>query len=344
MTKAIVIHAQKDLRVEELPVPKPDSGEIEIAIRAGGICGSDLHYYLHGGFGTVRLREPMILGHEIAGEVIATGPDVKAFRRGDRVAVSPSRPCTECSECQAGRQNHCFNMRFYGSAMPMPHIQGAFRQRLVVSQTQCHRIDDTVSFNQAAFAEPLSVVLHAIRRAGNLFGKRVLVTGCGPIGLLCILAAKRAGAGEIVATDISRNMCERATSCGADQAINVLKEQHKLEEYAGGKGTFDVAFEASGSPAAMGPALAAIRPQGVLVQLGLGGEISIPVNLVVSREIEIRGSFRFHAEFAQAVQLINQREIDVDSLLSHRFAIDDAVAAFEQASDRNSAIKVQIEF
>ncbi len=342
--RALVIHAAKDLRIEDVSVTPPGPHEVEIAIRAGGICGSDLHYFQHGGFGSVRLREPMILGHEIAGEIVATGAEVKHLAPGDRVAVSPSRPCMKCSQCLAGRQNHCLDMRFYGSAMPMPHIQGAFRERLIANADQCHRIADGVTFNQAAFAEPLSVVLHAVNRTGSLFGNRVLITGCGPIGLLAVLAVKRTGASEIVATDITSTALQRAAQCGADRVINVACHPQELEDFSEGKGYFDVVIEASGSPAALASAMGTVRPRGILVQLGLGGDMAIPINLLVSREIDMRGSFRFHEEFAQAVQLINRGEIDVASLLSHRFRLDEALTAFETASDRNAAVKVHIEF
>ena len=172
--KAIVIHAARDLRVEEREVEAVGAGQVEIAVEAGGICGSDLHYFNHGGFGTIRVREPMILGHEVAGTVKALGTAVSGLAVGDRVAVSPSRPCNACEYCLKGQQNHCLNMRFYGSAMPMPHIQGAFRQRLVAEAWQCHKVVDGVSINEAAFAEPFAVVLHAVNRAGSLLGKRVL--------------------------------------------------------------------------------------------------------------------------------------------------------------------------
>jgi L-idonate 5-dehydrogenase len=129
--KAIVIHAAKDLRIEERTAEAAGPGQVEIALEAGGICGSDLHYFNHGGFGTVRLKEPMILGHEVAGRVTALGAGVSSLAVGDRVAVSPSRPCNTCHYCLKGQQNQCLNMRFYGSAMPFPHIQGAFRQSLV---------------------------------------------------------------------------------------------------------------------------------------------------------------------------------------------------------------------
>ncbi|MBT8424859.1 MAG: alcohol dehydrogenase catalytic domain-containing protein, partial [Silicimonas sp.] len=170
--KTITAHAAKDLRLEDHPDPEPGPGQVLVRMQAGGICGSDLHYYNHGGFGTVRLKQPMILGHEVAGRVAALGDGVENLTEGQLVAVSPSRPCGDCAYCAEGRQNHCLDMRFYGSAMPFPHIQGAFREMLVADAAQCVPADG-LSAAQAAMAEPLSVVLHAANRAGPIAGKRV---------------------------------------------------------------------------------------------------------------------------------------------------------------------------
>jgi L-idonate 5-dehydrogenase len=342
--KSIVIHAAKDLRIEQSEPGTPGPGQVEVAIEAGGICGSDLHYYNHGGFGAVRLREPMILGHEVAGRIKALGTGVSTLAVGDRVAVSPSRPCQVCQYCQLGLQNQCLNMRFYGSAMPMPHIQGAFRQRLIAESWQCHKVKNDVSANEAAFAEPLAVTLHAVNRAGSLLGKRVLVTGCGPIGALCILAARVHGAREIVATDVMDAVLEKAAAVGADRTINVATDGDALAAYNVNKGTFDVVFEASGNERAVRAGLDVLKPRGVFVQLGLGGDIAIPQNVVVAKEIEMRGTFRFHDEFALAVDLINHRRLDVTPLLTGIYALEDAVAAFEIAGDRSTSMKVQIGF
>ncbi|PZM10559.1 L-idonate 5-dehydrogenase [Rhizobium tubonense] len=342
--KAIVIHAAKDLRIEERDAEIAGSGQVEVAIEVGGICGSDLHYYNHGGFGAIRLREPMILGHEVAGTVKAVGVGVGGLAVGDRVAVSPSRPCNHCQYCLRGQQNHCLNMRFYGSAMPMPHIQGAFRQRLVAESWQCHRVVEGISIHEAAFAEPFAVTLHAVNRAGSLLGKRVLVTGCGPIGALAIIAARAHGAREIVATDVVDRVLELARIVGADRTINVAAHPEELAAYGANKGTFDVMFEASGNERAVRTGLEALAPRAVLVQLGLGGDIAIPQNMIVSKEIEMRGTFRFHGEFALAVDLINQRRVDLKPLLTGVFALEDTVAAFEAANDRSKSMKVQIAF
>ncbi|MER8594843.1 L-idonate 5-dehydrogenase [Mesorhizobium sp. M1182] len=342
--KSIVIHAAKDLRIEETDPGSPGAGQVEIAVEAGGICGSDLHYYNHGGFGAIRLREPMILGHEVAGTVRALGDGISPLAVGDRVAISPSRACNACRYCLQGMQNQCLDMRFYGSAMPMPHIQGAFRQRLIAEAWQCHRIADHISINEAAFAEPFAVTLHAMNRAGSLLGKRVLVTGCGPIGALCILAARAHGAREIVATDVMEGVLAKALEIGADRTINVATNSEELAAYNVDKGSFDVMFEASGNERAVRAGLDVLKPRGVLVQLGLGGDLSIPQNLVVAKEIEMRGTFRFHEEFGIAVDLINRRRVDVKPLLTGIYPLDEAVAAFDIAGDRNKSMKVQIAF
>jgi L-idonate 5-dehydrogenase len=342
--KAIVIHAARDLRLEDRPLETAGAGQVEITLEAGGICGSDLHYFNHGGFGAVRLREPMILGHEVAGRVTSLGAGVSGLAVGDRVAVSPSRPCNSCLYCLKGQQNQCLNMRFYGSAMPFPHIQGAFRQQLIAEAWQCHRIEEGVSIHEAAMAEPFAVCLHAVNRAGSLLGKRVLVTGCGPIGSLAIIAARAHGAREIVATDVADGVLALAAKIGADRTINVAERPEDLAAYGADKGTFDVMFEASGNERAVRAGLEALAPRGVLVQLGLGGDISLPQNMVVSKEIEIRGAFRFHEEFGLAVDLINKKRVDLKPLLTDVLPLQDAQRAFELANDRSRSMKVQIAF
>lgn len=341
--KALYAHAAHDLRLEDCDAETPGPGEVAIRMRRGGICGSDLHYYAHGGFGAVRLREPMILGHEVAGEVIGLGDGVTDLEPGDLVAVSPSRPCRQCQECLRGLPNHCLNMRFYGSAMPFPHIQGAFREILVADAAQCVKADGLTAA-QAAMAEPLSVCLHAVRNAGEMLGRRILVTGCGPIGVFTILAARRAGAGEIIATDIADAVLEFAKSAGADVVLNTKSDPEALSPYQQGKGSSDVHFECSGAEPALAAGVAALRPRGVLVQLGLSGDMTVPMMQVTAKELSLRGSFRFHEEFAIAVDLMRKGLIDVAPLITHSYPLAEFETAFATASDRSKAMKVQLEF
>jgi L-idonate 5-dehydrogenase len=341
--RAIVIHAAQDLRIEDSPVETPGPGQIGLRLATGGVCGSDLHYYNHGGFGAVRLREPMILGHEVSAFVETLGPGVSGFTPGQLVAVSPSRPCGGCKFCLEGLPNQCLNMRFYGSAMPFPHIQGAFRESLVADVSQC--VDASgLTAGEAAMAEPLAVTLHATTRAGGMLGKRVLVTGCGPIGVLSILAARRAGAAEIVATDLSDFTLGLAAQVGADQVINTGREPEALAAYGVDKGYFDVLYECTGVAAALAGGIAALRPRGVILQLGLGGDMSLPMMAITAKELELRGSFRFHPEFAVGVGLMQKGLIDVKPLITQTVRLADAETAFRLASDRSQAMKAQIEF
>jgi L-idonate 5-dehydrogenase len=342
--RAIVAHAAKDLRVEDVSTPEVGPREIRVRVASGGICGSDLHYFNHGGFGIVRLREPMILGHEISGIVEAVGAETNRIRSGDRVAVSPSRPCNACKFCLEGRQNHCLDMRFYGSAMRFPHVQGAFREQLVCDEVQAHVVADGISLGEAAMAEPLAVCLHAARRAGPLLGKKVLVTGSGPIGALCVIAARRAGAAEIVVTDIADGALRFARAVGADITLNTSAQPDALAPHAADKGAFDAMFEASGNELALRGGLDVVRPGGVIVQLGLGGEMKLPVNAIVAKEIELRGTFRFHEEFALAVTLIGKGLVDVKPLISATLPFVAATEAFRLAMDRGQSMKVQLAF
>lgn len=342
--RTIVIHSAHDLRIEEAEVSDISAGQVQITMAAGGICGSDLHYYNHGGIGdTIRLKQPMILGHEVSGYVSAIANDVVSLAVGDLVAVSPSRPCGHCQFCHMGQHNHCENMRFYGSAMPFPHIQGAFREVLVADETQCVKADGLTP-GEAAMAEPLSVCLHAVRRAGEMVGKRVLITGSGPIGTLSLIAARAAGATEIVVTDLVDAALEYALKIGADNTINIGKDSDGLKQYQAGKGYFDVLFECSGAAPALASGIAATRPRGVVMQLGLGGDMMVPVQALTAKELDLRGSFRFHEEFATAVQMMQLGQIDVKPLISHTFALEQATEAFEVAGDRNKAMKAQIRF
>ncbi len=341
--KAAIIHAPHDLRIEEAEVQAVGPRDVMVRIRAGGICGSDLHYYQHGGFGTVRIRHPMILGHEIAGEVTQVGAEVTRVRPGDRVAVNPSQACGRCKFCLAGQANQCLDMQFYGSAMRMPHVHGGFREVLVCTEAQAVPVPPTVPLQTAAFAEPLAVCLHAVRQAGSLLGKRVLVTGTGPIGALAIVVARHAGAQEVVATDIIDAPLAIARRIGADTALNTRADPEALSRFKADKGYFDTVIEASGSAIALAAALEATRPGGVIVQLGIsGGEMTLPINMLVAKEISLRGTFRFHEEFEWAVGFLATGAINVSALLTEVVPLAEAVRAFELAGDKGRAMKVQL--
>jgi L-idonate 5-dehydrogenase len=239
--------------------------------------------------------------------------------------------------------NQCLNMRFYGSAMPMPHIQGGFREILICDAVQCERAE-RADLAELAMAEPFAVALHALSRAPSLLGQSVLVTGFGPIGALVAVAARFHGAAEIVVTDVVDEPLAYAGRLGLDRAINVAREPEALEPYKRDKGHFGVMIECSGNERALRSGLEVVRPRGTIVQLGLGGELALPQNVVVAKEVAIVGSFRFHDEFAVAARLIDQGKVDLAPLLTGTFGIEEARLAFETAGDRSCAMKVQLAF
>ncbi len=346
-TRVARLYGAHDLRVEQQEVSPPGPGEVLLRMAAGGICGSDLHYYQHGGFGPVRVREPIISGHEASGRVEQAGAGVD-LAPGTLVAVNPSQPCGACEYCRKSLPIHCLEMRFIGSAMRLPHEQGMFRDLLVVPARQVHALADGVTEAEAACAEPLAVCLHAVAQAqellGDLSGLRVMVTGAGPIGLLVLAALRHAGASDIIVTDLTDAALERAQAMGASQVINVGADAAALEPLQQGKGQVDLIFDCSAAGPALRSAFAAIRPRGTLIQVGVTGDMTIPLNALVGKEITWRGSQRFHPEFAQAARLIGSRAIDLRPIISHSLPLERAREAFELAGDRSVACKVQLTF
>ncbi len=341
--KSAMLFGAKDLRLVDLPEPAPlAAGQVKVRFGAGGICGSDLSYYAKFKVGDFDVREPIVLGHEVAGEVADVAPDVTHLKAGDRVAINPNQPCRVCRTCMAGQGNLCLQMNFYGSAAVFPHIQGVFREYLVCTASQCFKVPDSLDFRVAAMAEPLAVAMHAVRRAGSLLGKHVLITGCGPIGSLIMLVAKRAGAASITVTDLADAALQRALKMGADYAVNSVTQKDLVESWSANKGTFDITLECSGSPAGITTAIVATQSGGRLVQVGMTGEMAFPISRLMSREVDFIGAFRFDQEYAWAVRELATGAIDVAPLLTHHFKLEDANEAFAIAADRSQSMKVHL--
>lgn len=346
--RIVRLHGQDDLRLETEPLAQPGPGEVRVAVRAGGICGSDLHYWLEGGIGTIRVREPIILGHEAAGVIDALGDGVTGLAVGQLVAMNPSHPCGACDFCRQGLTIHCTAMKFKGSAMYLPHQQGMFRDRVVIGAGQCHTLPEDTDPGAAACAEPLAVCLHAANRgeavAGSLAGKVVLVTGAGPIGALCVAVARQRGAAQIIVTDIQDATLAVARQMGADHAVNTLTNPDGLAPWQDGKGKVDLVFECSAAAPAISGAITCLRPRGTLVQVGVAGPTPMPLNVMVGKEILFVGSQRFDREFADAVALIGSGAIDPRPMITGTWPVDQALAAFDAARDRSRSVKVHISF
>lgn len=338
---AATLFGPEDLRMIEHPLDSLADGMVRIRFGAGGICGSDMHYFRHARTGDFVVKSPLVLGHEISGQVVEIAGPAANLKVGDRVAVNPSRWCGHCAACREGRQNLCESIYFMGSASKTPHMQGGFANYFDAIPAQCVKIPDHVSYQAAALAEPLAVCLHAVARAGNIQGKRGIIFGAGPIGLLTMLAAHRAGMTDITVADIASAPLAFATRLGASHVENVADGEEGLKAQAASR-PYDVAFEVSGTAAGLASAIGIVRRGGIVVQIGNlpGGQIPTPSNAVMAKEIDLRGSFRFGLEFMTAVELIGAGSVDVLSLVTAERPLSTAPDALRLALDRSLSVKV----
>lgn len=338
---SLVLPEPGRFEVQRQARPLPGPGEVRVRVEAAGICGSDLHYFRHGGFGSVRMRGPMVLGHEIMGHIDLMGPGTEksGVTPGQAVAVDPSEPCGDCEYCAGGVPRFCRDLRFMGSAMREPPVAGGFSQYVLCSTRRAIPLGDGAPAHFGALSEPLAVALHAVAQLGDAVdGRRLLITGFGPIGALCLLAARHRGARHTAVADIAAAPLALARELGADEVID-------LKTSAPQRRVFDGALECSGHPAGIRTALSALAKRGTLIQVGLMGEDpQFPLNDVTLGEIRVVGAFRFDVEFAEAARLISQGRIDVAPLVTDRFDYRDAEAAFRRAEDRAHSIKVLLSF
>jgi len=340
------IHGAQDLRLDE-QAPEPLAAtQVRVGIKAVGICGSDLHYYRHGRVGDFVIREPLTPGHEASGQVLEVGAAVTTVKPGDRVALDPARTCGVCRYCRQGDSNHCEAVHFFGSASRYPHMQGAMREQVVVQEKQCLPVPDSLSFELAAFGEPLAVALHAVRSAGSLLGKSVMVVGAGPIGALTLMAARLAGASQVTVVDIVDETLAACSRVGATRTLNAATDPGAIDALAAGKGSIDVCFEASGNYAGLANCIRATRPRGVIVTVGTlnGSSEQCPFNQIMVKSLSMIGSFRFVDEYAWAVDYLSRGVLDVSPLLTAAVPVRNVHDAFALAADRHQAMKVMVTF
>lgn len=342
--KACVIHAAGQMAVQQWPELSLEKGEVRLDFAWGGICGSDLHYYQHGRVANSIVREPMILGHEFSGIVCEVASDVTGLSIGQPVVVNPSRPCHVCDQCAAGLTHLCRSMRYMGSAAHQPHTHGGFCERPVVLAAQCRPLPKGFDLALASMCEPFAVALHAVALAQITPGATVLVTGAGTIGSLVAVAARTAGAGRLIVTDIAEPALERIAEVSGAETFKVGNaELTAAAETAIGE--VDVTLECAGSPAALDMAIRLTRPRGRIVQVGFLPPAA-PVSLagLLTREITLIGAYRFLDEFDLAVQQITQGTVNLSSFITGRYTMDAAETAFAAAADRSTNVKVLLSF
>jgi L-idonate 5-dehydrogenase len=343
--KAALLHGANDIRIEQRRLPELTSGMVRLRNRRAGICGSDLHYYEHGYCAGFVPDRPFVLGHELCAEVAEVADDVDSLTIGQRVTVNPARSCGFCEYCKSGRLNLCRKIVMLGSASTTPPTDGALAEYVTVRWDQCHILPAQLDDSIGAMIEPFAVALHAVKRAGVVSGKRVLVTGAGTIGMLVALTAQAFGAVPVAVNDIAparrRMATERGFDLVLDPSANGLR---KVVLDLTGDG-FDVVFEASGAGPALRNAFDLVRPGGTIVQIGTLGteDIPIPANQVMVQEINFIGSMRYVDVFDEAIWLVSAGRIDLQPFIKTVFPLDQSANALRHAGDKSSAGKVQIE-
>ncbi|KAM0808366.1 putative Enoyl reductase (ER) domain-containing protein [Seiridium cardinale] len=371
--RASVLHGVKDLRVESRDLPSPEPSEVQVEIKATGLCGSDLHYFNHYRNGDILVKEPMALGHESAGVITAVGSEVGSLKVGDHVALEVGLPCEQCGLCKEGRYNICKGMRFRSSAKAFPHFQGTLQDKINHPAKWVHKLPETVSLEYGALVEPLSVAFHARDRANIKPGSTVLILGAGAVGLLCAAAAKVSGAKSVIIADIQEDRVNFAVQNGfADAAVVVpmarpqtiedklayakdLAEKITATQVKGEAiGEVTVTFECTGVESCMQTAIYSTQAGGKVMIIGMGTPIqTLPISAAALREVDLVGVFRYANNYPDVINLLASKNAalpDVGKLITQRYSgFDEIPEAFKMAGQvkdgkGNLVLKVMVEF
>ncbi|KAJ3542692.1 hypothetical protein NM208_g3964 [Fusarium decemcellulare] len=366
--KASVLHGARDLREENRTIPPPGADELQVSVRATGICGSDQHYYKHFRNGDILIREPMSLGHESSGVVEAVGPGVTGFDIGDRVALEVGLSCGSCKLCKAGKYNLCRNMQFRGSAKHFPHFQGTLQERINHPARLCHKLPDGVTDIEGALVEPLSVAINAIRRAALKADEKALVLGAGPVGLLVAAMLRVEKIDDITIADIekqrvdfailngfaSRGVVMPKTAPGSNASEDKMSRAKEAARLLTDGDEFDVVFECTGVEACVQSAIYSTAPSGRVMIIGMGTPVqTLPLSAASLREVDILGVFRYANTYSYGIDLLARRDAvrlpDISKLVTHKFSdFQEVPLAFDAAArtkddDGNLVLKVIIE-
>ena len=340
--RAAVLHAPRDLRLQEIPVPEPEADEVLVRILANGICGSDLHFYEDGRLGPYRVSRPYVPGHEASGVVVRAARDGRGPSLGTRVALEPGIPCRRCPWCKSGRYNLCPDVVFLSA----PPVDGTLSEYVALPADFAHPVPEGVGDEEAAFVEPVAVAVQAAKRSGLTAGMSIAILGCGPIGLLTLLVCRAYGATSAYLFDRLPNRLELARSLGATEAVDVSSRDalRSVQELTRGRGV-DVVFDTSGSASACRTAPLLAARGGVVTMVGYPESESIeyPVVTVIERELDVRGVQRYANAYAPALALLGSGRLEVKPLVSHRFAFAQVCEAFRFASENRSiTMKVMV--
>ncbi|CAH0558781.1 unnamed protein product [Brassicogethes aeneus] len=339
-----VLYGINDIRLEQRPIPVPKENQVLLAMDVVGICGSDVHYLVNGRIGPFVVEKPMVIGHEAAGTVVQCGKAVKHLKVGDKVAIEPGISCRMCSYCKSGSYHLCPTLTFCAT----PPDDGNLARYYVHDADFCHKLPSNMNLEEGALMEPLSVGVHACKRANVQIGSVCLVLGAGPIGLVTLLSAKGMGASKVIITDIVQHRLDLAKQLGADQTILIEKGMTddqivaKVKQLLGEEPT--ISFDCTGQEQCVRVAICATKSGGVVVLIGMGKfEMTIPLAGALIREVDIRGVFRYCNDYPTAIEMVKTGRVNVKPLVTHHFKIEETEAAFEMAkSGKGNPVKILI--
>ncbi|KAF8916318.1 chaperonin 10-like protein [Mucidula mucida] len=323
------------------PKPKPGPGQVLLHVRATGICGSDVHFWRHGAIGSMIVTDECGSGHESAGEVVELG-------EGDRVAMEVGIPCSQpsCTPCRTGKYNGCPDVVFFST----PPYHGTLTRWHVHPEQWLHRLPDNVSFEEGALCEPLAVALAGIDRSGLRLGDPLLICGAGPIGLVSLLAARAAGAEPIVITDLFQSRLDFAKKLVPgvhtvliERELSPEQQAIKIKAVAGRE--LKLSLECTGVESSISTAIFSVQFGGQVFVIGVGkSEQKFPFMHLSANEIDLKFQYRYADQYPKAIRLVAGGLINLKPLVTHRFALEEAVSAFHVAADpAQGAIKVQIQ-
>jgi L-iditol 2-dehydrogenase len=326
--RASVMTGVRNLVIEERPLPSPSPHQVLVQVAAVGVCGSDVHYYRHGRIGDFVVTEPMILGHELSGRIVAVGDGVDTARVGQRVAVEPQHPCRRCKQCTAGRYNLCPYMEFYAT----PPIDGAFCKYVAIDAEMAHEVPDSMSDEAAALLEPLSVAITTMRKAGIVPGSTVLIAGAGPIGVICAQTARAFGAARIVVSDPLQSRRDKVMEFGATEVLDPMSV-----DVAALDPQVDAFVDASGAAPAVISGIRAVGPAGRVVLVGMGaGDYALPIGYIQNMEITVTGVFRYTDTWPAGIHLVTSGAVDLDGMVTGRFDLEHVADALDSDTDPSS--------
>ncbi|GMR37359.1 hypothetical protein PMAYCL1PPCAC_07554, partial [Pristionchus mayeri] len=336
-----VLYGKDDLRMEQREIPVAKKGELLIRVHTVAICGSDVHYLRHGAIGSFIVNAPMVVGHETSGTVEGVGEGVDGFAPGDRVAMEPGIPCRMCSQCKSGSYNLCPEMRFFAT----PPVHGTLTRFVSHPADFCFKLPPSVSYEEGALLEPLSVGVYACKRAGITVGQKVFVLGAGPVGLLSALVALSHGVSSVVITDIDEGRLALAKECGVHHAVNVkgLSPAEAREKVLAALGQEpDASIECTGVGPSIETAITTTRSGGVAILVGMASaRCDLPILAAACREVDLRGIFRYRNCYPTALELVASKRIDLSKLTSAHYSLEQTREAFER-SQKADVVKVFI--